>query len=94
MKKVLILVIVIIIAAAGWFAWDHFFNQTEKVLTSSISAIPEDAKLIVEINNYDAFSKSLREENNFWTEIGSIPMFANMQTELNNLDTLLSKTKL
>ncbi len=91
MKKVLISIVILVaiigIGIAGYFV----LNKKEKVLSSSINAIPTDASLIFEINNLNDFSTNINNKSVYWHELSKLKIFKNIKTELVTLDSIFNK---
>jgi len=91
MKKVLISIVILVaiigIGIAGYFV----LNKKEKVLSSSINAIPTDASLIFEINNLNDFSTNINNKSVYWNELSKLKIFKNIKTELITLDSIFNK---
>ena len=89
MKKYLIvlLVLVIGIGIAGYFV----LNKEQKVISSTINAIPTDATLVFEINNLNDFSTKINNKSIYWNELTQIKIFKKVKTELIALDSIFNK---
>ena len=90
MKKFIIIIIVLVFGVgivAGYF----YFNKPEKVLTSTINAIPTDATLILEISNLDDFSSQLNTNSDYWNALSSVGIFKELKSELIYLDSTFNK---
>jgi hypothetical protein len=91
MKKIIIILVVLLVAIGIGIAGYFVFNKKEKVLSSSINAIPTDASLIFEINNLNDFSTNINNKSVYWNELTQLKIFKDIKTELVTLDSVFNK---
>jgi len=91
MKKIIIILVVLLVAIGIGIAGYFVLNKKEKVLSSSINAIPTDASLIFEINNLNDFSTNINNKSVYWNELTQLKIFKDIKTELVTLDSIFNK---
>jgi hypothetical protein len=68
-KKILLGVFILLIGAVSIIAYNFYKNVKKPVSTSSIIAVPQNAALILQENNFSALYKKLSSTNIIWEEL-------------------------
>ncbi|MDP4280570.1 MAG: DUF3352 domain-containing protein [Bacteroidota bacterium] len=82
-----ILVAVAGIIYVGWLLYPKFRSETE----SPVKAIPENAALIIKINDPESLWKTIRKENIIWKQLQMIPAIGEFRDQIQTLDSLIGK---
>jgi len=89
-KKVIIISILIIsfIISILYFS----IVREPKTLSAAIKAVPSNSFMLIEVKNYQDFSKKIKEKTSFWEELNTIDIFKQVNKNLDYLDSTLSNT--
>jgi len=71
----------------------QFINNQEKVETTGIKAVPLDAAVILETNDFPALIKKVSKNNKFTEEFSSIPEWEDFFKQIEFLDTLFDRNR-
>ena len=91
MKKIIIILVVLLVVIGLGISSFFVLNKKDKVLSSTINAIPTDASLIFEINNFNDFSTNINNKSAYWNELAQLKVFKDIRAELIALDSTFNK---
>lgn len=89
LKKIVIIAVIAVILIGSSIAV-YLYLKKEKPYTSNIiDAVPINTSLFFEIHDFVKFSNDLTKKNLLWNEVLKIPIFSDIQNNLNFLDSII-----
>jgi len=89
LKKIVIISVIAVILIGSSIAV-YLYLKKEKPYTSNIiDAVPINTSLFFEIHDFVKFSNDLTKKNLLWNEVLKIPIFSDIQNNLNFLDSII-----
>ena len=90
-KKILLVVFILLIGAISIIAFNFYKNIKQPVNTSSIAAVPQNAALILQENNFSSLYNRIVSTNIIWEElVGNTETAQKANTQLHYFDSLLN----
>ena len=90
-KKILLGLFILLIGAVSIIAYNFYKNVKKPVSTSSIVAVPQNAALILQENNFSALYKKISSTNIIWEElIGNTTTAKTANAQIHYFDSILN----
>lgn len=94
-KKIILVIFVLLIAAIGFVGYNFYKNSKQPIKTNALIAVPQNAAVILQEKNINAFVKKINSTNIIWEElINNTDWFALINKQLNTVDSVLQLTHL
>ena len=93
LKPALIGIFILVSIAAMIYFIFLFFSQFRKPSESPYKAVPENASLIIRINDPDSFLKETGPSNPLWKQLSLIPAIHDLHQQLLSIDSMMATDK-
>ena len=90
LKKAIIFLVAIIVIGASLYAY-FYLGKTTKQVSSSISVVPVNAALIIEVEDLSKFLNTVQNDNMFWQDISGIENISKLNTQIDFVDSIIKK---